>query len=83
MKKKQIIGILITGAVIIAVGFMGMLSNVVKDKLTQQTADTADVMSSLVSDNSVNLPSEDFVGDRHCRRDRTIILQQFQYSFLL
>lgn len=62
MKKKQIIGMLITGAVIIAVGFMGMLSNVVKDKLTQQTTDTADVMSSLMADNSVNLPSEDFVG---------------------
>ncbi|MCH5268316.1 MAG: signal peptide peptidase SppA [Lachnospiraceae bacterium] len=60
MKTKQIVGILITGAVIIVVGVSGVVSNVVKNKMTTQRTDN--MVNSLVSGKSVTLPKKDFVG---------------------
>lgn len=63
MKKKQLAGILITGAVIIAVGVTGVLSNVVKNKISNKSTDGVNsMMNSLVGDNAVTLPMEPFVG---------------------
>lgn len=60
MKKKQLGGILVTGAVIIAVGVTGVLSNVLNKK-GEKTEDS--FMSALVSaTEKVSLPKEDFVG---------------------
>lgn len=61
MKTKQLAGILITGAVIIAVGVSGVLSNVVKDRYNQSKGSS--FVDSLVSSaEKVSLPAEDFVG---------------------
>lgn len=60
MKTKQIVGIVITGAVIIAVGVTGVVSNIVKDRVSTKNA--GNVMSSLIGDSSVTLPTRDFVG---------------------
>lgn len=57
MKKKQLAGILITGAVIIAVGVTGVLTNVVSNKVAKQS-----MVSSLMGETSVTLPMEPFVG---------------------
>lgn len=66
MKPKQLVGIIITGIVIIAVGVTGVLSNVLNNKLTAaQNQATKSVLSELLSlqtDKTVDLPSEDFVG---------------------
>lgn len=60
MKTKQLAGIVITGAVIIAVGVSGVLSNVVKARYNK-SADS--FMSSLVgSAEKVSLPSDEFIG---------------------
>lgn len=61
MKTKQLVGIVVTGAVIIAVGVSGVLSNVAKARYNQ-SADS--FMSSLVSttEKKVSLPSDEFIG---------------------
>lgn len=60
MKTKQLAGIVITGAVIIAVGVSGVLSNVVKARYNK-SADS--FMSGLVSTaEKVSLPSDEFIG---------------------
>lgn len=60
MKTKQLVGIVITGAVIIAVGVSGVLSNVVKARYNK-SADS--FMSGLVSTaEKVSLPSDEFIG---------------------
>lgn len=64
MKKKQLAGILITGAVIIAVGVTGVLTNVLKNKTqNSNTGSSVDsMMNSLMGNSSVSLPMQDFVG---------------------
>lgn len=67
MKKKQLIGIVVAGAVFIAVCATGILSNVVQSKLTAATEDkknTTDVLSSIwgKSEEEITLPTNDFVG---------------------
>lgn len=60
MKTKQLAGIVVTGAVIIAVGVSGVLSNVAKARY-DKSADS--FMSSLVSTTEkVSLPSDEFIG---------------------
>lgn len=60
MKTKQLAGIVITGAVIIAVGVSGVLSNVAKARYSQSTDS---FMSSLVSTTEkVSLPTDEFIG---------------------
>lgn len=64
MKTKQLVGILVTGAVIIAVGVTGVLSNVVKGKFTDaEEQASSSFMESLMSTQSkVTLPTEEFIG---------------------
>ncbi len=66
MKTKQILGIVVTGVVIIAVGVTGTLTNVISNKITQKQSESAtSIFNSAVSDmmdDSISLPDEDFVG---------------------
>lgn len=66
MKTKQIISIVITGVVIIAVGITGIASNVISSKLMQKNkADTNSIVKEVLSSEagtSINLPEKDFVG---------------------
>ncbi|MDE6567418.1 MAG: signal peptide peptidase SppA [Lachnospiraceae bacterium] len=60
MKTKQLVGIVVTGAVIIAVGVSGVLSNIAKARYNK-SADT--FMSSIVgTTNKVSLPTDEFIG---------------------
>lgn len=60
MKTKQLVGILVTGAVIIAVGVTGVLSNVL-NKQYEKPEDS--FMSALTSTaDKVSLPREEFIG---------------------
>lgn len=60
MKTKQLAGIVITGAVIIAVGVSGVLSNIAKARYDKSTDS---FMSSLVSSTGkVSLPTDEFIG---------------------
>lgn len=65
MKTKQIIGIVVTGLVIIAVGVTGVLSNVLTSSMVaEETAGTSfwdELWSSEMTD-EVALPEEDFIG---------------------
>ena len=63
MKTKQMVGILVTGAVIVAVGVTGVVSNIVKSKFTQsKKSDVSSVVNNLMGEASVSLPTEDFIG---------------------
>lgn len=66
MKKKQILGIVVAGIVFIAVCVTGILSNVLSSRLMEeQKKSNKDLFQSIMStatENSVNLPAEDFVG---------------------
>lgn len=63
MKTKQLVGILVTAAVIIFVGVTGVLTNVVKGKFEQETSKDSGVFGSLMSaQNKVALPSKEFIG---------------------
>lgn len=66
MKNKQIIGMVVAGAVIIAVGVTGVVSNVIGNRLMTKEADNAkgivnEIMSTTM-DSSIKLPEEDFIG---------------------
>lgn len=61
MKVKQIVGIVITGIVIIAVGVTGVLSNVISAKLAPSEEIIEDFASFGMSE-EVELPAEDFIG---------------------
>ena len=65
MKKKQLLGIIITGLVIIAVGVTGVLGNVITAKLTEAQEPTKGFWESFmdmgVSEEMI-LPEEDFIG---------------------
>ena len=67
MKTKQIVGIVITGVVIIAVGITGVASNVIGSKLIKQNkTETSSIVkymfSSVSGDSNIELPNKDFVG---------------------
>ena len=67
MKTKQIISIVITGVVIIAVGITGVASNVIGSKLikqnkTETSSIVKDMFSSVSGDSNIELPNKDFVG---------------------
>lgn len=65
MKSKQLISIVITGAVIVAVGVTGVLSNVISGKLIAETKQEKSVFSSIFNDDlfsEVELPAEDHIG---------------------
>ena len=67
MKTKQIISIVITGVVIIAVGITGVASNVIGSKLikqnkTETSSKVKDMFSSVSGDSNIELPNKDFVG---------------------
>lgn len=67
MKTKQIVGIVITGVVIIAVGITGVASNVIGSKLikqnkTETSSIVKDMFSSVSGDSNIKLPNKDFVG---------------------
>ena len=67
MKTKQIISIVITGVVIIAVGITGVSSNVIGSKLikqnkTETSSIVKDMFSSVSGDSNIELPNKDFVG---------------------
>lgn len=62
MKTKQLVGIIVTGIVIIAVGVTGVFSNIVGNKLLGSKKDANSIMDSLLADTSVELPDHEFVG---------------------
>ena len=64
MKTKQIISIVITGVVIIAVGITGVASNVIGSKLIKQNkTETSSIVKDMFSsDSNIELPNKDFVG---------------------
>ena len=67
MKTKQIVGNVITGVVIIAVGITGVASNVIGSKLikqnkTETSSIVKDMFSSVSGDSNIELPNKDFVG---------------------
>lgn len=67
MKTKQIISIVITGVVIIAVGITGVASNVIGSKLikqnkTETSSIVKDMFSSVSGDSNIEFPNKDFVG---------------------
>ncbi len=64
MKTKQLVGILVTGAVIIAVGVTGVLSNVVKGRFTdaEEKAGSSFMGSLMSTQSKVTLPKEEFIG---------------------
>lgn len=61
MKAKQIIGIVVTGVVIIATGVTGVVSNIIRNRLIPEE-DKASNFWGLEETVSVTLPAEDFVG---------------------
>lgn len=72
MKNKQLVSIIITGAVIVAVGVTGILSNVISGKLMANVKQEKSVLSSFWSDDffgddedlfsEEDLPEEDHIG---------------------
>lgn len=66
MKTKQIISIVVTGVVIIAVGITGVASNVISSKLMQKNkAETSSIVKDVFSsdlESNLSLPEKDFVG---------------------
>lgn len=64
MKKKQLIGIIVTGLVIIAVGVTGVLGNVIQAKFaeTEETMGFWETIMSTEMSGEIILPEEDFIG---------------------
>ena len=66
MKKKQLISIIVTGVVIIAVGVVGVATNAVSKKLLgDDTENLSSKVEKYISDaasSAVELPEEDFIG---------------------
>lgn len=66
MKKKQLIGIIVTGAVIIAVGVTGVLSNVAGNYFMSKTTESKDgFFNEIMSDTNdfdEELPDDDYIG---------------------
>lgn len=62
MKAKQIVGIVITGIVIIAVGVTGVLSNVLESQFAAEQTSFLDTLWNEEMEEGIVLPEEDFVG---------------------
>lgn len=65
MKTKQLVGIIITGAVILIVGVTGVLSNVLAKRVLESSKSVSTSFGSLMAGelgSSLELPLEDFVG---------------------
>ncbi len=66
MKTKQIISIVVTGVVIIAVGITGVASNVIGSKLVQKNkAETTNIVKDMFSSDAganIDLPDKEFIG---------------------
>ena len=66
MKTQQLIGIIITGGVIIAVGITGVASNVIAGKMLEKTTkQTSSILEGVFDEamqNQVTLPQEEFIG---------------------
>ena len=66
MKTKQLVGIIITGVVVIAVGITGVASNVIAGRMLEKTTkETSSFLGDVFDDaiqNQVTLPTEDFIG---------------------
>lgn len=65
MKKKQLISIIITGIVIIAVGVTGVVSNVISNKILGDGSDVGSKVEKYITNtatSSVEIPTDDFIG---------------------
>lgn len=65
MKKKQLIGIIVTGVVIMAVGITGVVSNVVASKAIKSSKGVSAAFESLMKEeltDDIKLPGEEFIG---------------------
>lgn len=62
MKKKQLLGIIVTGLVIFVVGVTGIIGNVINAKVAENTKSTGFWESLMSMSNEVALPMEDFIG---------------------
>ena len=62
MKKKQLLGIIVTGLVIFVVGVTGIISNVVTAKLNENTKTMGFWETIMTMSGEVALPLEDFIG---------------------
>lgn len=63
MKTKQLVGILVTAVVIIFVGVTGVLTNVIKGRLTKETTQETGMFGSIISSqNKLTLPGKEFIG---------------------
>ena len=66
MKTKQIISIVVTGVVIIAVGITGVASNVIGSKLVQKNkVETTNIVKDMFSSDAganIDLPDKEFIG---------------------
>lgn len=64
MKKKQLLGIIVTAVVIIVTGVTGIVSNVIGNQLmAEQSVSFADkLMSSVEMTTEITLPEEEFIG---------------------
>ena len=66
MKTKQIISIVVTGVVIIAVGITGVASNVIGSKLVQKKkVETTNIVKDMFSSDAganIDLPDKEFIG---------------------
>lgn len=65
MKKKQLLGIIVTGIVIIAVGVTGVIGNVITAKFAETEEESMGFWESLMStevSEEIILPEEDFIG---------------------
>lgn len=66
MKKKQLISIIVTGVVIMAVGITGVVSNVVASKIVEKSSQNAGaVLEEFIgagATNEVEIPDEEFIG---------------------
>lgn len=65
MKKKQLLGIIVTGIVIIAVGVTGVIGNVITAKFAETEEESMGFWESLMSmevSEEIILPEEEFIG---------------------
>ncbi len=77
-----------TGAVIIAVGVTGVVSNIVKSKFTQsKKSDVSSVVNNLMGEASMSLPTEDFIGviniEGRLGRQRQMLGRQAQVTIMI
>ena len=61
MNKKQIIGLVVAGAVFAFVGVISVLTNTVSNAIATKN-EAKESIESMFATNSISLPSEEFVG---------------------